>query len=301
MPRHRAFGVALSVLFASSLVAQQRTFVSAQHGSDTNPCSLASPCRTFAAAISVTASGGEVIALDSGGYGPFTVSKAVSVEVPGGVYAGISAPSGDGIDVSAGGSDVVVLRGLTINSPNGSGTGINFTSGAVLHVENCVVSGFIGGGIAAQAPGSTTFVDDTISRDNGTGIFCLKGTVSIDHSRFENIAGDGVDVDGADVTVRESVSSGNTADGFYVTSSGSASSVLNVYQCMASHNGGNGLSSVSGSSSVKARVANSSMSENSLHGLLAGSGTTFQSLGDNFVEGNGASNTSGTITIVSGQ
>src|SRR6266568_4863825 len=98
----------------------QRTFVSAAGGNDANPCTLTLPCRNFQAAIAQTASGGEVIVLDSGGYGTVTISQAVSLIAPPGVYAGISVFSGAGITVSAGASDVVVIRGLTLNGLGGS-------------------------------------------------------------------------------------------------------------------------------------------------------------------------------------
>jgi hypothetical protein len=155
----------IASLFGSSLVLvflvtgasgqAQRTFVSSI-GSDSNSCSRLAPCRTFAQAISQTNAGGEVIVLDSAGYGPLSVAngtqitKAVSLISPPGVYAGISVFSGDGIDINAGASDIVILRGLTINSQSGPGArGIVFATGAALHVEDCLVNGFsiAGGGI----------------------------------------------------------------------------------------------------------------------------------------------------------
>src|SRR5437868_10634041 len=100
---------------AAFAVAPQRTFVSSA-ALDTNDCSRATPCRSFATAVAAVAAGGEVVVLDSAGYGPTTISKAVTVESPLGVYAGISAVgSVHGIIVNAGVNDVVVLRNLTIN------------------------------------------------------------------------------------------------------------------------------------------------------------------------------------------
>jgi hypothetical protein len=55
-------------------VAPQRTFASTG-GDDANSCSLTAPCRGFAAAIVAVASGGEVIVLDSGGYGVVTIGR----------------------------------------------------------------------------------------------------------------------------------------------------------------------------------------------------------------------------------
>src|SRR5438105_1908836 len=78
---------------ASGLAASSRTAVSV-NGSDSNPCTVASPCRSFSAAIAQTASGGDVVALDSGGYGTFIVNQSVTLEAAPGVYAGITVPSG---------------------------------------------------------------------------------------------------------------------------------------------------------------------------------------------------------------
>src|SRR5262249_42707538 len=101
-----------------------RAFVSTS-GDDANPCSLAFPCRTFARALARVVSGGEVVALKSGGYGPFVIAKAVSILVPPGIYAGITASSGDAITVFAGDLDAVSVKGLTLNGLGGV-NGIHF-------------------------------------------------------------------------------------------------------------------------------------------------------------------------------
>src|SRR5687768_18418355 len=89
---------------ASALV--QRTFVSGL-GSDANPCTRTEPCRTFAAAIAQTQAGGEVVALDTAGYGPVTVTQAISLISPPGVYAGISTTvlNTNAITIAAGAND----------------------------------------------------------------------------------------------------------------------------------------------------------------------------------------------------
>src|SRR5258708_25866007 len=106
--------VLLSVALAQVAAAAPRTFVRST-GSDVNPCSLAAPCRNFAAAIAAVDAGGEVVVLDSAGYGVFTINKAVTVVAPRGVYAGISGASGTALAVAAGATDVVVVRGLSLN------------------------------------------------------------------------------------------------------------------------------------------------------------------------------------------
>jgi Right handed beta helix region len=290
----------LSVLFPLSVQAQ-RTFVSAQQGNDANACSVTSPCRTFAAAIAAVAAGGEVIVLDSGGYGGVTITKAVTIAAPAGIYAGIHVTAGDAISVNAGGSDTVVLRGLTLNG--GPQNGIDFNTGAALHIESCTISGFLTGGILIGAAGANTFVKDTVSRQNGVGFTATNGRASIDHCRFEGNANSGVILQNADVSIRDSVSAGNST-GFFAIAASSFNSVLNIYQSAATNNTGDGLKAQNlGSGFVIVRVANSAISENLGKGLnnagaSDGGPITLGSLGNNFVEGNIGGDTSGTITAL---
>jgi hypothetical protein len=100
----------------------QRTFV-ASGGSDANPCTLASPCRSFGAAIAQTSSGGEVIVLDSAGYGPVVITQAVSIIAPTGVYAGVSVFTGAGLLAGAVGTSATYMS--LINSlVTGNTTGV---------------------------------------------------------------------------------------------------------------------------------------------------------------------------------
>ena len=108
------------------------TFVSGE-GDDTNPCSDAFPCRTFAGAYVNTASEGIISALDAADYGPLTITGPVTIN--GNNRATITTPSGGlgiGITIRAGASDKIVLRGLTVNGANDGGAGIEFISGASL-------------------------------------------------------------------------------------------------------------------------------------------------------------------------
>src|SRR5256885_12631685 len=74
-----AFVCAALVFGAATLHAQAtRTWVSGV-GSDANPCSRTAPCKTFAAAISKTAEGGDISALDPGGFGTVTITKAITI------------------------------------------------------------------------------------------------------------------------------------------------------------------------------------------------------------------------------
>ena len=141
---------AVGLLIAPALFAQtlpQRTFVSAQRGLDANTamnCSPTNPCRSFGAALTVTAPSGEVVALDSGGYGPVTISGSVSLIAPSGVYAGITVSSGTAITINGTGTERVALRGLSLNG-SGTAVGVSASDLGVLLVEECRITGFLQG------------------------------------------------------------------------------------------------------------------------------------------------------------
>jgi hypothetical protein len=181
--------VALLIMIAIPASAlNQRSFV-ASNGSDVNPCSRDLPCRNFAAAVMQTLVNGEVVAIDSAGYGPFTITKGVTIVAPMGVHAGISVSTGDGVTVNAG-TDVVILRNLYINSVGPSAVnGITLTSASDLHVESCVVSGFSNNDIRIHpAVDSAVTITDTTVRKSYVGIFADSSsalTVTIDHCHIE--------------------------------------------------------------------------------------------------------------------
>src|SRR5213593_161153 len=117
-----ALSVALLILAAVAPAHAQatRTWVSGV-GDDANPCSRTAPCKTFAGAISKTAAGGEISALDPGGFGAVTIIKSITISGDG-TLAGILAAGVNGVIVAAGANDVVILRSLSIN---GAGSGLS--------------------------------------------------------------------------------------------------------------------------------------------------------------------------------
>src|SRR5215467_10772806 len=140
---------AVAVLFAVTSLAQaqaNRTWVSGV-GDDANPCSRTAPCKTFAGAISKTATCGEIDVLDPGGFGAVTITKSIKIEADG-LIAGVLVSGTNGIVVSAPASAEVVLRGLTFEGLCGSGlSGIKVQSASMVSVENCYIDGFSTGGI----------------------------------------------------------------------------------------------------------------------------------------------------------
>ena len=141
-----------------------RTWVSGV-GDDANPCSRTAPCKTFAGAISKTAPGGEIDALDPGGFGGLTVTKSIVID-GGGYLAGVLVSGTNGITVSANTTDVVILRNIWFDGADGSGlNAISFISGGSLVVENCTIFGFSGNGInvALSASGNLSVQDVSIT------------------------------------------------------------------------------------------------------------------------------------------
>lgn len=179
-------------IIAAHADAAQRTFV-APTGIDSPTCSIATPCRTFTGALAATDPGGEIVVLESGGYGRVSIDKSVAIIAPPGVYAGISVfPGTNGIDILTAGIKVL-LRGLTINGQGGD-IGINYyVSTGELNIENCVVANMAKQGIQVAGP-TTATITDTVMRGNGgfgatIGGF---GIYALDNVRAEWNAGGGL-------------------------------------------------------------------------------------------------------------
>jgi hypothetical protein len=179
------FGFILALIaFTVGAQAQAtRTWVSGV-GDDVNPCSRTAPCKTFAGAISKTAAGGEINCIDAGGFGAVTIVKSMTIDCAN-IEAGVVVAGTNGIVVSAGAADVVVLRGLdlmgTVATPGING--ILFNTGGALHVEKCNIREFTqaspnGNGILFQPTGtSKLFVSDTVLTNNSG-----RQRISLDHA-----------------------------------------------------------------------------------------------------------------------
>jgi hypothetical protein len=292
------FGSALLLaLFATASLAgtAPRTWVSGS-GSDFNACTHAAPCRNFNAAIAQTASGGEVVAMDSACYQPISIFSAVTVEAAPGVYAGITATSWDGISVFAGAQDTVILRGLTIKSQGSEANGITFGSGAALEVENCTVDGFgYGFGLYCGGGGAELMVTDSVFTGSNGGIL-IDGSLSpitavIDGVRLEQLTMTSVGgvnaFSGSNVVIKNSTITGFVI-GAQAESDGSSPVDLDVENCIIFDNSeGIGASDRAGPGIVTVRVSNSTVTDNYI-GLvndLTGLGALL-SRTNNTVEGN---------------
>jgi hypothetical protein len=160
-----AAGLAFAATLPAAPAQAQRVFVSAT-GADGNPCTFASPCRTFQHAHDTVAAGGEIDVLDPAGYGSLTINKSISIQGHG--YSGISVASGGvGIAINAL-TGIVNLSGLIIEGAGVGQTGIQFNTGASLTIANCIVRTVTSDGIDFE-PSSTSSltVSDTFIANNG--------------------------------------------------------------------------------------------------------------------------------------
>jgi len=307
--------VCLMFACAALAPAASRVFVSTG-GNDNNSCGRNQPCRTFTAAVAAVDTGGEVVVLDSGGYGAVTITKSVQITAPEGIHAAITQNNGNAISVAAGVGDTVVLRGLTLSGSNN--LGINFDSGAELFVENCVISNFFRG-ILFDAPGKLV-VENTSLRNNFVGILTdaasgnvqaeinrtsiengnlgvsiganTKALITYSNASNNNFNGFSVIKNGV-LTINHSTAAHNGQNGF--ASEGGLSAVLNVDYCTATGNGNAGIIA-GGGAQVTARVSNSTATDNAI-GFAQLNISIFESYGNNRVRGN-TTNVSGVLTTV---
>jgi len=269
------------LLACSSLAHAQatRTWVSGV-GDDANPCSRTAPCKTFAGAISKTATGGEINVLDPGGFGGVTITKAITISSEG-FEAGVLVSGTNGIIVNVpNATDVVVLRGLDIEGLGTGLSGITVLTGGTVQVEDCTINRFTVSGInfVPTVANSQLHVVDTIVRNNGNvgagtgqGIFVNPtGTgvkASLSNVRLENNVA-GIKTQGSSNTaVSNSVAANNGFAGF---SASGGTAVLTVERSTASGNG-TGIVCAAGTS---VRLGNMSIVSNTT--AVAGTCSSFK-------------------------
>jgi hypothetical protein len=291
----------ISLCIAANGVAQNNRTAVSVAGSDANACTTTSPCRSFGAALAVTNAGGEVIAFDSGGYGAFTVSKAVSVIGAPGAHVALTVSSGNGIDVNAGSGDSVSIRNLAITVNGGTSYGIYALSFGALSIVNCTVKAgqngiVIGGGAGSYA----TVVDTDVSLASNLGYFIYSPAALVRCRAEKNLGAlsvrDGTAADGIVSTV-DFIAVSNTFSAALSTFVAGHTTALTLDHALVSSNSG-GISAYSiAGGSATARVTNSTVTDNGGFGFNQSTNATFLSMGNNLVDGNASGPTSGAITL----
>jgi Right handed beta helix region len=233
-----SFVFILSMAIAAFANAQAtRTWVSGV-GDDVNPCSRTAPCKTFAGAISKTASPGIINCLDPGGFGAVTITKSITIDCTATLGSALSSGT-QGIIVNAQPTDKIVLRNLDINGAGVTlGTnGVNVVQAQSVHLFNVRIANYSGSGIqVTNTSGAVAlFVDDCqILNNGGNGILMnptSPGTskLNVGNSWISNNV-NGIDISsgGNSAVISHTIIDKNSAAGFQVENTNSGASLDGV-------------------------------------------------------------------------
>jgi hypothetical protein len=255
-----------------------RTWVSGV-GDDANPCSRTAPCKTWPGAISKTAPGGEIDALDPGGFGAVTITKSITLDGGGGQVASILVSGTNGVNVSAAATDVIILRNLRMNGILNSGspglTAVQINTAARVVIEKCDIFGFGTSGVTASPSSGTVAVkiQETTMNNNNVGV-SVKPTggatvnMSVDHSWLDANVGGGIKVDGtgggpSNVSINDSSMSLNGGAGANGVSGSSGNVAMDLMRDTITKNGGAGVqANISGGGTSSVTVGESMLSNN---------------------------------------
>jgi hypothetical protein len=239
-----------SFLSASPAFAQATgTWVSGV-GDDVNPCSRTAPCKTFAGAISKTATNGEIRCLDPAGYGAVTITKSITIECHE-ILASVLASGTTAVIINitnaADALKTVRLRNLILNGTGNSARsgihGVNILAASAVYLDDLRIDSFTQFGVRDARTNATgkLYIRNSIIRDNaGTGVGLLAtgnpplNTVIEDTHINGNNIGVGVAANNIAMVAR-SVITGNVAAG--VQSDPSATIGLSVDNSTISSNG----------------------------------------------------------------
>jgi hypothetical protein len=222
-------GFLAPVLTSAPAYAQAtRTWVSGvgdDNNTGTTGCSRTGPCKTFAAAISVTDTNGEIDCIDPGGFGSVTITKSITIDCSG-TFGGIVAAGVNGITINLTASPdplkSVVLRGLNINGAGSAGQaglrGVSILSATLVTLDNVTIMNFTQQGVAdvRTAPGRLIIRNSVIRNNAGLGIVAagVSGTnVSIENVHSINNSFGLATATGNAVKITRSVFSGNSSVG----------------------------------------------------------------------------------------
>ena len=317
LPKSTLYSAFLGMIFVVGLAiapahAQAtRTWVSGV-GNDANPCSRTAPCKTWAGAISKTAAGGEIDALDPGGFGTLTITKSITLDGGGGQVASVLASGTNGITVSAASTDVVILRNLRFNgllNVVGPGlVGIQINTAARVVIEKCDIFGFSTAGVSATPSSGTVAVkiQETTINDNAAGVSAKptgSATVNmaVDHSWIDNNTGGGLKADGTgggpiNVAINDTSLSLNASNGVNGVSGASGNVTVDLTRVTLAKNGGAGVQANNGSGGTAQVTVGGSLLSNNGSAWSRVSSAALLSLGNNQVTGPAGTGPSGGLT-----
>ncbi len=284
-------GLAVSALFLGAGVhaasAQAtRTWVSGV-GDDANPCSRTAPCKTFAGAISKTAAGGEIDALDPGGYGTLTIIKAITIDGRG-TLASVLSSGTVGFTINAGVNDDVVLRNLTINGTQSGTKGVNFVNGHALVLDHVDISNVTQSCVDFEPANKAnlTILGATL-QDCGTNGLLMSTTSGVNRADMDRTtvtrAGLGLNIgQNSYLEVKNSNIDANPTGGAQVSG---GSSVLILHSTSVSNNKGYGVSAANGGRAALSQTT-VTLNQGPAFQIDTASSASIASWSNNYVAGN---------------
>ena len=297
-----ALAIALATILHAVPAQAQRVFVSGV-GSDSNPCTVAAPCRSFQQAHNTAPANGEIDVLDPAGYGPLTITKPISIQAHG--FGGITAGSGaNAITINT--SSNVNLNGLLIDGAGVGADGILVSNANLVTIANCVVRNFAKNGI--EDPGATLLtVVNTIASDNGynganySGIYIYNSSGVVISAALTGVTATGNGANGIVVqgnvyaTVFSSNASNNSTVGILAQSTNGYGATVMVRDTVASNNFNDGFEAQTSAQLILAH----SVASGNFGGVYVNGGTV-NTYKDNHIYGNlnGADVIGGSLTPV---
>ncbi|MGA2257773.1 MAG: right-handed parallel beta-helix repeat-containing protein [Thermoguttaceae bacterium] len=263
--------MAFVIVATPAHAANTRSWVSAL-GSDSNACTQAAPCLTFAHAITQTSSGGEIDCLSGGDFGSVTITFSITIDCGVGQVGVASSNGTAAITLNTSSSAVIVLRNLNINGFGADGYGIltaSFPSGTLI-VEHCLIHGFTGDVGIYFSPSSgraTLQISDTSIFNNEYGITIYPSSGVIVSAVFNRV----------EITT-------NSQTGLTMEGSGTIAGTLR--QSLVADNGNGGIYALA--SAVYFTVEESSIIDNlETGGIATGSAGANLEVGASTIGGNG--------------
>jgi Right handed beta helix region len=271
-----------------------RTWVSGV-GDDANPCSRTAPCKTFAGAISKTASPGIINCLDPGGFGAVTITKSIMIDCTG-TLGSILSSGVQGVIVNALTTDKIILRNIDIS---GAGTtlgtnGVNIVQAGSVQLQGVNIETYSGRGVETTNSSNTisVFLDHCdITNVNQQGVLGLATAtgatkLTVSNSYISNNGGDGIDLaspNASSAVAYNNIISKNGGVGFQIETSGDNGALeSNTISLNAT--------GVNANPGATIRLTRNTIFGSTANGIGGGGGTT-KCFGTNMIDGNTGSQT----------
>jgi Right handed beta helix region len=285
----------VGITFGASAQAT-RTWVSGV-GDDVNPCSRTAPCKTFAGAISKTATNGYIHVLDPGGFGTLNITKSITVDGRP-FMAGALASLTTGFIINGAGINVTI-RNIDIEGANNGINGIRILNASKVLIEGCNIHGFNsaapnGNGISLDSGANVINVvirDTTIHNNIRNGIRATTTSIlnklMLDNVRIYQNGQNGVDLlQNILTTVDNSTIAQNGASGILFEQ---ATSNADIYNSVLDNNG----AGITTAAVNQARIFGSQITHNT---TSISSATGVQTHGNNAIVNN-ATNTLPSVSV----